>query len=58
MEANPWCLLGMKLGPNNIRVMIQRLVEYIAVEILYLKRKANGIGEIQTWKIRKVLFIL
>ena len=38
--------------------MIQRLVEYISVEMLYLKRKANGIGEIETWKRRKVLFIL
>ena len=38
--------------------MIERLVEYISIEMLYLKRKANRIGEIQAWKRRKVLFIL
>ena len=33
-------------------------IVYISVEMLYLKKKANGIGEIQTWKRRKILFVL
>ena len=48
----------MKLGPKDIGAMVQRLVEYMSIKMLYLKRKAKGIREILMRKKRKVLFIL